>query len=96
MAKKIKELPHCGLCQVKVKDWAIHNAGLLHRTNLEKAGRGEFGASIGMVANRQLAGEAMDRMEEAFNDLRKGMSGEETAEIARKGEEKRKKKEDIK
>ena len=86
-------LPHCGLCQIKVKDWKIHEAGALHRKNLERAADGEFGTASGAVANKQLAGGALDRMDEAFNEMKKGLSGEETAEISRKGMERDKKRE---
>lgn len=79
---------YCGLCKIKVKDWKIHTAGSLHRKNLERAGKGEFGVASGMVANKILAKESMDRMDEAFNKLKKGMSGEETEKISRGKEEK--------
>ena len=78
----------CGLCQMKVKDWKLHTEGLLHRKNLEKAADGEFGFSSAGVANKMLADKAMKRMDEAFNEMKKGLSGEETAEIVKKAEEK--------
>lgn len=76
---------HCGLCRIEVKNWKIHEVGLLHRKNLEKAAHGEFGLASGGVASSVLAKKALDRMDEALNELKKGLSGEETAEIARKG-----------
>lgn len=91
---KDKPTTHCGLCQIEVKNWKIHEKGALHRRNLERAGRGEFGVASGMVANKILVKKSMDRMDEAFNELRKGVSGEETVEIVRKAEEKRKHKEE--
>lgn len=78
---------HCGLCQIKVKNWKVHTEGLLHRKNLERAAKGEFGLSSGMVASGIQAKEAMDKMDSAFNEMRRNLSGEETAEIARKAEE---------
>lgn len=62
---------HCGLCQMEVKDWKIHIAGLLHRKNLKKAANGEFGLASAGIANKILAGEAMDRMDESFRKLQK-------------------------
>ena len=85
MATAKKELPHCGLCQMKVKDWKIHTEGALHRKNLERASKGEFGLVMGGVANAQLLEESGKRMDEAFNELKKGMTGEETLEIVKKG-----------
>jgi len=69
---------------MEVKDWKIHTAGALHRKNLERAVDGEFGIASAGVANKQLAGEALDRMDEVFNELNRGLSGDETAEIIRK------------
>jgi len=76
---------------MEVKDWKIHTAGALHRKNLKLAADGEFGIASAGIANKELAREALDRMDEAFRELQKGLSGEETAEIARRGEEHRKK-----
>ena len=79
---------HCGLCQIEVKDWKIHVAGLLHRKNLEKAANGELGFTHQAIATGIQAKKAMKNLDESFNELKKCLSGEETAEIARKGMEK--------
>ena len=78
----------CGLCQMEVKDWKIHVAGLLHRKNLEKAANGEFGFIHQAIATGIQAKKAIKNLDEAFNELKKSLSGEETAEIVRKGMEK--------
>ena len=77
----------CGLCNMEVKNWKIHTEGALHRKNLERAAVGEFGIAAGAIANKTLASESLDRMDEAFNELKKGLPGEDTAEIIRKAEE---------
>jgi len=71
---------------MEVKNWKIHIAGALHRKNLELAANGLFGIASASIANRQLARESLDRMDEAFNELKKGLSGEETAEIIKREE----------
>ena len=70
----------CGLCDMEVKNWKIHTAGALHRKNLERAADGEFGIASGAIANKMLAGEALDRMDEAFNEMEKGLKDIETKE----------------
>jgi len=60
----------CGLCDIEVKDWKIHTESLMHKRNLEKAANGEMGIASAMTANKLLARESMDRMDEAFNKLR--------------------------
>ena len=80
----------CGLCNMEVKDWKIHTAGALHRKNLKLAADGEFGIASAGIANKELAREALDRMDEAFNELKKGLSGDETAEIIKRAQKKAK------
>ena len=70
----------CGLCNMEVKNWKIHTEGALHRKNLERAADGEFGIAAGAIANKKLAGEALDRMDEAFNEMKKGLKDIETKE----------------
>jgi len=71
---------------MEVKDWKIHTAGALHRRNLKLAGDGRFGIVSACIANEELAKEALDKMDEAFNELKKGLSGDATAEIIRKAQ----------
>lgn len=80
---------HCGLCQIEVKNWKIHKAGTLHRKNLKKAADGEFGLASAAIANKEMAKESLDKLDEAFIEMKKGLSGEDTAEIIRKAKDKK-------
>ena len=74
MSKADEHSPHCGLCQVPVKDFKFHMASKAHWDKVEEVAK-DPDASFVMqaLANKMLVDRAMKGMDEGVKGLKKSI-----------------------